>query len=328
MTSELDIMRRHCQTLKTTLQQQSEEIDSAECREQTTQAMGQVSPNDHVNRATQTEPQDQSLTPPRTQLHSHSQNGTLISCGEALRNLEKQLQQAQREQERPTEAYALLESVQQDLAKKVELNAELTSLLNEQEVRFSTLQKDLDTERDAHTKESANMNRQIAELQIAYSEQVRRNHEQYLELEEAMDDREAKFSERIVELETICEQKQEELRALAKAQSNLQLAETASSELRASLERTRKVLTERESRIEHFERSNNQQVEHIGHQDEVIAALKRQAADDVFKSTKQERRIEKLLHDREMLNIAVEQLQIHVQLVSSLNEAGLRTCSS
>lgn len=315
-------MHGHCQTLKTALQRQSEERHSAESREQTTQAIGQVSPNDHVNRATQSEPQDQSPTPPQGELHSHSQNGTLISCSEALCNLEKQLQQAQQEQERATVACALLESIQQDLAKEVELNAELTSLLNEQEVRYSTLQKDLKTERDARTRESANLNGQIAELQIAYSDQVKRNHEQYLELEEAMDDREAKFSERIAELELICEQRQEELRVLAKGQSKLDLAESACSELRASLERTREVLAERESRIEHFERSNHQQVEHIGHQDEAIAALKRQAADDVFKSTKQERRIEKLLHDREMLNIAVEQLQIHIQLVSPPNEAG------
>ena len=311
-------MQRQCQTLETALKQQGQADSLGGGVEQTTKAAEETSRDDQITMVTRIEPRDRSAPPAETELHSHSQDGIVISCADALCDLKRQLQHAQEEQKRAAETYVLLESIQGDLAKEVELNTELSSRLRAQEIRSATLQNDLRTEQDARNRESAGLNRQIAELEIAYNDQVKRNHEQYLELEEAMDDREAKFSERIAELEAIAEQRQKELDVLVKEHNELELAETAMSELETTLERTRKVLLEREARIEQFERSNEQQVQRIDHQDEVITALKRQAADDVFKSTKQERRIEKLLHDREMLNIAVEQLQIHIQLVSSI----------
>lgn len=310
MTAELDAMHRQYQELEQGLQRQREDSHSSNGPGRRFQTEEESSPDDKIREESSRRHKD-STAPSR----SHSPDA-LNSRDKVIQNLEIQLDQARREQEQAAEAYELLESVQKDLAKELERTAELTSILNQQESRILILQEDLDVERENRTRESATQNRRVAELQGAYDDQVKKNHEQYLELEEAMDDREAKFSERIAELESACEQKQQQITLLEEEASQLRVAESVSSTLRADLDHTKGILAERESQFKQLAQSNDQHAQQITRQNEVIAVLKRQAADDVFKTTKQERRIEKLLHDREMLNIAVEQLQIHIKLVS------------
>jgi chromosome segregation ATPase len=310
VTLELDAMHRQCHDMELALQQQRQDSHRLDI------AVGEPSRADETSIGSQQRLVDSTASSHPADEHSRASTDALDPREEVIHHLRTQLDQAQREQERAAEASELLEATRRDLAKEIQRTAELISLLDQQESRLAALHHDLDVERDDRTRESATQNRRIADLQAAYNNQVKRNHEQYLELEEAMDDREAKFSERITELESACQKKQEEIVELEKEANRLKATETASSALRANLEQMKEVLNEREAQIEQIAQSNERQTHQLSHQNETIAALKRQAADDVFKSTKQERRIEKLLHDREMLNIAVEQLQIHIQLVS------------
>lgn len=307
---ELDAMHRQCHDMELALQQQRQD------RHRSDSPVREPSRADEINMRSQQWREDSAALSHFAEIRSDTSNDALDPREEVIRDLRTQLDEAQREHERAAEASELLETTRRDLAREIERTAELISFLDQQESRLAGLQHDLDVERDDRSRESATQNRRIADLQAAYDDQVKRNHEQYLELEEAMDDREAKFSGRITELESACDKKQEEILKLENQANRLRAAETASSALRANLEQLKEALNERDVRMEQMAQINDRQTQQISRQDETIAALKRQAADDVFKSTKQERRIEKLLHDREMLNIAVEQLQIHIQLVS------------
>lgn len=230
--------------------------------------------------------------------------------------LQTQLTLAQETNAQDVENVQRLESVCEELAKETLRTAELTSVLQAQEEIIASLQKELDDERDQRTRDKTTQNERIGELEVAYSDQVAKNHEQYMELEEAMDEREAKFSERIRELETESDQQQRDIAHLQEIARKLKSAESKVATLQQGLARTQAVLEERVRQVSQITEKIELQERQLRQQDDAMAALKRQAADDVFRSTKQERRIEKLLHDREMLNIAVEQLQIHIQLVS------------
>lgn len=239
-----------------------------------------------------------------------------------IHNLQAQLAEAHQMNAQHAETVEHLESIRQQLRKETLRTAELTSVLHSQEEMISTLHKELDAKQDQRARESATQSERIVELEAAYSDQVKKNHEQYIELEEAMDEREAKFSERISELESESNRQRNEIAGLRERASRSEGVESGMALLRQELGQTKAVLEEREAHIRHMAETVELQAEQLSRRDDALAALKRQAADDVFKSTKQERRIEKLLHDREMLNIAVEQLQIHIQLVSCLGKLG------
>lgn len=230
--------------------------------------------------------------------------------------LQTQLTHAQETNAQDVENVQRLESVCEELAKETLRTAELTSVLQAQEEIIASLQKELDDERGQRTRDKTTQNERIGELEVAYSDQVAKNHEQYMELEEAMDEREAKFSDRIRELETESDQQQRDIAHLRETARKLKSAESQVAILQQGLARTQAILEERVRQVSQITEKIELQERQLRQQDDAMAALKRQAADDVFRSTKQERRIEKLLHDREMLNIAVEQLQIHIQLVS------------
>lgn len=234
--------------------------------------------------------------------------------------LQTQLDQALEKVSQDAHDAEALEFVRRELATETLRTAELTSILEAQEEIISSLQREIEAERDQHARDAARQRERIQELEGAYREQVKKNNDQYMELEEAMDEREAKFSNRIAELESETERYQRQIAESQRTANNLRSAESQIEMLQQGLDNTRTVLAERERQVSQITGRLESQMQQLCQQDDAIAALKKQAADDVFRSTKQERRIEKLLHDREMLNIAVEQLQIHIQLVSCCGE--------
>ncbi|KAJ9125333.1 hypothetical protein QFC22_000290 [Naganishia vaughanmartiniae] len=208
-----------------------------------------------------------------------------------------------------------IQSLQEILAKEFQRNNELASLLEDQDKLIRNLQENNEQQQSGHTKEMTSRDQRIRELESAYSEKVEENRDQYLQLEEAIEEREAKYTERLRELEVIADGQEHDIQRLQATNEELQSKSTTASTRIEELQRIEKVSQDREKYIAELSQTLAERSQKIKQYEVALADWKRKAADDVFESTKRERRIEKLLDDREMLNIAVEQLQIQIQLV-------------
>jgi chromosome segregation ATPase len=321
MAFDLETARRENEVLACTVEQQKAQATSEVSKQENdtrTDDASQV-PQNEIDLQSRLESVLANLADEQERV---SQMETTVKIREEdIYKLQTQLDQALERISRDAEDAETLESVRQQLAAETLRTSELTSILETQEEIISSLQSEIEAERDRYARDAARQGERITELEVAYRDQVTANHDQYMELEEAMDEREAKFSDRIAELESESDKYKREIAAVQETINRLRSTESQIDMLQQGLDNTRALLAERERQVDQMTEKIELQSQQYRQQDDAMAALKRQAADDVFRSTKQERRIEKLLHDREMLNIAVEQLQIHIQLVSGMRES-------
>jgi chromosome segregation ATPase len=210
-----------------------------------------------------------------------------------------------------------VQSLQEILAKEFQRNNELTSLLEDKETDLRNLKENIEHQQNERAKELISRDERIRELESAYSEQVQKNREEYLQLEEAIEERETTYAERLGQLEVISDGQEHEIQRLQAKIEELQSESTNKYTYITEIRQAESLLQDREKYISELSRSLGERSQKIKQYEVALADAKRKAADDVFESTKRERRIEKLLDDREMLNIAVEQLQIQIQLVST-----------
>ncbi|KAJ9097357.1 hypothetical protein QFC19_006825 [Naganishia cerealis] len=247
---------------------------------------------------------------------THGLETTLEDRQETIHQLELQLDQ-ERQARIKVETSDELESLHEVLAKETQRNIELSSIITDQEEVIQDLKAEIDQQQSNQKRELITRDERIKELESAYHEQVQENREQYLQLEGAIEEREAKYAERLGELEVISDDQEREIQRLQAKIETLQGELITEARNTEDLQRLEIELNEREEYIQKLTQTITERSQKIKQYEASLTDLKRQAADDVFESTKRERRIEKLLDDREMLNIAVEQLQIQIQLVST-----------
>ncbi|KAJ9108986.1 hypothetical protein QFC21_000309 [Naganishia friedmannii] len=248
--------------------------------------------------------------------HVQTLQDALEDRRETIRHLELQLEEEKQARTQVT-TQDEVQSLQEILAKEVQRNNDLSSFIQDKEKVIQDLKEDIEAQHLRQEKDLAARDQRIRELESAYNEQVKENRDQYLQLEEAIEEREAKYAERLGELEVISDGQEHEIQRLQARIEELQSESRNGFANVEDLRRTENELQERGEDIQRLSRGLAERTQKIKQYEAALVDLKRKAADDVFESTKRERRIEKLLDDREMLNIAVEQLQIQIQLVSS-----------